>query len=199
MYFRPSKLSIPLTAGLLLAAANLFAQDAVTPADEAKPSFSASQSVQMTATVTAIDMVTREVTLQGEGGETQTVIVSEEARNLGQVSPGDVVTAEFVRELDIQVFADDGTELGGGALGASARAEEGDMPSGMMLQSEVITARVAGINLDNNTFTLQWPDDTVEEFEAQNPDNLRRAEVGDIVVITYTEAVGIIVVNPDSE
>jgi len=201
MNFSPSKFTIILAAGLLLASGSLFAQEAVAPAAAAedKPSFSASQSVQMTATVTAIDMATRAVTLQGEDGETQTIIVGEEARNLGQVKPGDVVTAEFVRQLDVEVFADDGSELGSSALGAAARAEEGEMPGGMVVQSEVVTARVAEINLDNNTFKLQWPDETVEEFVSQNPDNLRRAAVGDIVVITYTEAVGILVETPAGE
>jgi len=196
MNFSPRLLTLSLFAGLSLTAASLFAQEA---ASVEKPSFSASQTVQMTATVTAIDMATRSVTLQGEDGETETIVVGEEARNLGQVKPGDVLTVEFVRELDVQVYADDGSELGSGAVEAAARAEEGEMPGGVMVQSEVITARVAEINIENNTFKLQWPDESVEEFVARNPDNLKRAEVGDIVMITVTQAVGIIVERPDSE
>lgn len=201
MNFSVSKYLFVLAAGISLAAGSLFAQESAAQdaVAEDKPSFSASQSVQMTATVTAIDMATRAVTLQGEDGESQTIIVGEEARNLGQVKPGDVVTAEFVRQLDVQVFADDGSELGSEAIAAAGRAEEGQMPGGMVVQSEVVTARVAEINLEANTFKLQWPDETVEEFVAQNPDNLRRAAVGDIVVITYTEAVGILVETPASE
>jgi len=201
MNFSITKVAVLLVAGLSVFSTNLITRDALAQQaeDEAKPAFSASQSVQITATVTAIDMATRAVTLQGDGGETHTFIVGDEARNLGQVQPGDVVTAEFVRELDVQVFADDGSELGSGVLGAAARAEEGEMPGVVAVQSEVVTARVAEINIENNTFKLQWPDATVEEFVAQNPDNLRIAEVGDIVVITYTEAVGIIVEHPGSE
>ncbi len=196
MSFSRSCSTLVLFAGLSLATASLFAEEA---ASVEKPSFSASQSVQMTATVTAIDMATRAVTLQGEDGETQTITVGEEARNLAQVKPGDVVTVEFVRGLDVQVFADDGSELGSGAVEAAGRAEEGEMPGGVMVQSEVITARVAAINLDNNTFKLQWPDDSVEEFVAQHPEKLRLAAVGDIVVITYTQAVGILVERPAGE
>jgi hypothetical protein len=69
----------------------------------------------------------------------------------------------------------------------------------MAIASEVITARVAEINIEANTFKLRWADDSVEEYVAQNPENLKRAEVGDIVVITYTEAVGIVVEQPASE
>ncbi len=113
MNFSPRQFTLSLFAGLSLTTASLFAQEA---ASVEKPSFSASQTVQMTATVTAIDMATRSVTLQGEGGETETIVVGEEARNLGQVKAGDVLTVEFVRELDVQVFADDGSELGSGAV-----------------------------------------------------------------------------------
>jgi Cu/Ag efflux protein CusF len=164
-----------------------------------KPSFSAIQSVTLSATVEAIDMATRQVTLKGENGTSQTITVGEEARNLGQVQPGDVVTAEFVRELDVEVFADDGSELGAGGLAAAGRAEEGEKPGGMAIESQVLTARVAEINLDANTFKLQWPDESVQEYTARNPENLRKAAVGDIVVITYTEAVGIIVEAPAGE
>lgn len=201
MNFGFNKFAVILVAGVSLATYSLLAQDAAVENAETgdKPSFSASQTVQMTATVVAIDMATRAVTVKGEDGEAHIITVGEEAQNLGQVQPGDVVTAEFVRELDVQVFADDGSELGAGVLGAAARAEEGEMPGGMVVQSEIITARVADINLDNNTFKLQWPNDTVEEFVSQNPDNLRLAAVGDIVVISYTEAVGIIVEHSGSE
>jgi hypothetical protein len=47
------------------------------------------------------------------------------------------------------------------------------------------------INLETNTFKLEGPDGTVEEFAARDPENLRRAEVGDLVVTTVTEAVAI--------
>jgi hypothetical protein len=39
----------------------------------------------------------------------------------------------------------------------------------------------------------------VEEFVARNPDNLRRAEVGDLVVITTTEAVAVTVERKPAE
>ncbi len=188
--------SVSLSSGAILLSTNLLAQEGQA---QDKPSFSATQAVTLSATVDAIDMQTRQVTLRDEDGQTQTITVGEEARNLGQVKPGDVVTAEYVRKLDIDVFADDGSELGAGALSAAGRAEEGEMPGAMAIESQVLTARVAEINLDNNTFKLQWPDESVEEFVAQNPDNLKRTKVGDIVVIAYTEAVGIIVETPVSE
>jgi hypothetical protein len=47
--------------------------------------------------------------------------------------------------------------------------------------------------LDNNTFKLKDVEGTVTEFTARDPDNLRRSEVGDMVVIKIVQAIGIAV------
>jgi hypothetical protein len=179
-----------------LSASLALAQETAT---QQKPSFSASQSVELTAVVETINQETRQVALRTPDGELHELTVGPEARNLGQVEVGDHVTAQFIRKVDVQVFADDGSELGSGAMTAAGRTEEGQMPGGLVAETEVVTARVAAINIENNTFQLQWPDGSIEEFVAQNPDNLKRAEVGDIVMISYTEAVGIVVERPAAE
>ena len=38
---------------------------------------------------------------------------------------------------------------------------------------------------------LKGPDGVVEEYTAMNPENLKRAVVGDLVIMTLTEAVAI--------
>ena len=40
---------------------------------------------------------------------------------------------------------------------------------------------------------LKGPDGTVSEYVARNPENLKRAAVGDLVVMTVTESVAITV------
>lgn len=65
--------------------------------------------------------------------------------------------------------------------------------------SQVITAKVEAINLEANTFKLRWPDDSVEEYTAMNPENLKMAEVGDLVVITETISINISVEETGAE
>ncbi len=167
----------------------------VGAADEAvvedKPSFSARQSTMVTAEVEAIDQETREVTLRRADGEAITFTASEEARNLNMVRVGDIVNAEYVETLSIKVVANDGTELEKIELGGMARTEEGDMPGFAAFDATQVVASVEEINLEANTFKLKGPDGTVNEYVARNPDNLRRAEVGDLVIITVSEAVAI--------
>ena len=164
-----------------------------------KPSLFASQSRTVSAVVEAIDHETRVVTVRKPDGEEITFTASEEARNLPQVQVGDVLVAEYVESLSIQVVADDGMGTDAAKMAAVGRAEEGAMPGVAAMDSSVVVAKVVEINLDANTFKLAGPDGVVEEFVARNPDNLRRADVGDLVVITTTEAIAVTVERQPSE
>lgn len=180
---------LPLLAALLLTTSPCWSGESA-PAME-KPSLHTSQIATVTAKVEAINQETREVTLRGPEGNTVSFVVSEAAHNLDQVSVGDTVMAEYEQSLSIEVFANDGTEPNAGQLTAAGRAEKGEMPAGAIVNAQVITATVEEINLENNTFKLKGPSGEVKEYVARNPENLKKAAVGDLVVITYTEAVAI--------
>jgi len=164
-----------------------------------KPSFYASQSAVVTAKVTAIDHETRVVTVVRTDGEEITFTASEEARNLDQVSVGDILTAQYETTVSIEVIAHDGMEPDAAMASALARTEKGRMPGIAAMDAMVIVAKVEEINLEMNTFKLKGPDGEVNEYVARNPDNLRRSEVGDLVVITTTEAVAITVEEQAAE
>jgi len=181
--------TLALLAALLLIATPCWSDESAPATD--KPSIFTSQTVTMTAEVEAIDHETREVTLKGPEGNTASFVASEEARNLDQVSVGDIVMAEYEQRLSIEVFANDGSEPGTGEMAVAARSELGEMPGMAAVDSQVVTATVEEINLENNTFKLKYPSGEINEYVAQDPENLRKAEVGDMVVITYTEAIAI--------
>ena len=153
----------------------------------------ASQTAVVTAVVTAIDHETRVVTVQKDDGESLTFTASEEARNLGQVAVGDILMAEYEETLSIEVMPNEGMEPSVAAADAIARTEEGEMPGAAIMEATVITATVEDINIEANTFKLRYADDSVVEYAARNPENLKRSKVGDLVVITATQAVAIVV------
>ncbi len=184
-----------IACAIALCALNAWAGEHEASAD--KPSISASRTITVGAEVTAIDHETRQVTLTGGDGESFSFTASEHVRNLSQVEVGDLVLAEVHEEITISVHAGvEGYEPSAGELMATGRAEEGAMPGGAAMDTLVITAVVEEINLENNTFKLRGPEGNVREFVARNPENLRRSEVGDLVVITITQAVGIMVERP---
>ena len=156
-----------------------------------KPSFFAKQSINVTAKVEAINQETREVTLLRADGESITFTASEEARNLNMVRVGDIVNAEYVETLSIEVVANDGMEPDKLELAGMARTEEGQMPGMAAFDAQQVIATVEEINLEANTFKLKGPDGTINEYVARDPDNLKRSEVGDLVIITTSESVAI--------
>lgn len=153
---------------------------------------SAETAVETTAVVEAIDHETRVVTLRAEDDESVTLTAPAEAHNLDQVQVGDTITAVYIQRLDIEIVkVEEGTEPAAVAAMTEGRAEKGDTPAGAIMTSQVLVAIVEDINLENNTFKLREPEGEVNEYTAQNPENLKLAEVGDAVVITLTEAVGV--------
>jgi len=188
---RPIKFTIFVAFSLIGAIFSTMAGAADEPGMDEKPSFFASQSVKVTAVVEAIDHETRVVTLRRPQGDTVTFTASDEARNLDQVFVGDIVNAEYEEILSIKVVANDGTEPEKLELAGMERTAEGEMPGLTAFNAQSVTATVEEINLEANTFKLKGPDGTVTEYAARNPDNLRRSAVGDLVIITTSEAVAI--------
>ena len=128
-----------------------------------------------------------------ENGELFTSRVDDGARNLGQVSVGDIVYAHYTESVSIRVVEDDGQEPETFVQEDIARSAEGRMPGIAATESAVTTAIVEAINLDDNTFKLREPDGEVRQYVARNPENLRRSEVGDKVIKTETTSVVITV------
>jgi hypothetical protein len=189
--------ALTLLVTLLLFTSSCWSGESAPATD--KPSMSTSQTIIATAMVEAINHETREVTLRGPEGNSVSFVASEEARNLPQVNVGDIVTVEYVQSMTIDVIANDGIEPGVGELGAMARTAEGEMPGVAVVDSVVVTAIVEEINIEANTFKLKGPNGEITEYTARNPENLKKSEVGDLVVITYTEAIALSVEKTTAE
>jgi hypothetical protein len=181
------------SAGLVLSLLAFVAGNAGAEEELDRPQFHAAQSMLVQATVEAINPETREVKLKRSDGEIIEFVASEDARNLDQVSVGDIVTAEYVESLSIEVIANEGHEPDAGEMAAIARTEKGQMPGVAAIDVQVATATVEDINIEANTFKLRGPDGSVDEYVARNPQNLKRAKVGDLVVFTATTSVTIVV------
>jgi hypothetical protein len=190
-----SALVIAFVAGL---ASSAVLADGHEAAAVEKPSISATQKVMLTTVVEAVDLNARTVTLKGPEGNLKT-IKAERTPNLEQVQVGDQVNIEYVEHLSIEVFANDGTEPGQGVMSASAVNTPDEAPGGMEMVATVTTATVEEINIEANTFKLKLPGGEIKEFTARNPENLKKAEVGDLVVTTLTEAVAIYLAEVTAE
>ncbi len=152
--------------------------------------------VSATAKVKAVDQKTRHVTLQRPDGSLIKFVAGDQVRNLAQVKAGDDVNVTYYESLAYEV-----KKPGDGAPGASvaagaARAKLGEKPAGASVQVATVTATIAAIDKPANTVTLRTPDGELTTIKARHPENLDRVVVGDLVDITYTEALAISVETP---
>jgi Cu/Ag efflux protein CusF len=184
------KLATALYLALSVAGAHIALADQPKAAEDA-PQGEIAQATEVQATVTAIDLKTRMVTLKGADGKESSFYVDERAHNLPQVKVGDVVKIAYVEALAWKVnkskkAAPTPTEEVGGV-----RAEPGQKPSGAVARRVTITASIEAIDLANGTVTLKGPQGNSRTIKARNPANLKKVKVGDLVDITYTEAVAL--------
>jgi Cu/Ag efflux protein CusF len=156
----------------------------------APPRVVRSAEAVMTATVVAIDMQKRIVTLKGEDGQVKDIKVGEEAVNLPQVKVGDIVTVKYFESIAVEVMKP-GTVAGVGEKEAIVRAKPGEMPGGMAAKEVTVTATITAIDKQKGTLTLKGPEGKLNTVKVQDPANLDKVKVGDDLMITYTEALAI--------
>jgi len=119
-------ISVPAVCLLFVAAALLapFAPQAWAQAS-GMAGVGETETITVRATVKAIDLNTRTVTLVGPQGETATMKVGEQMQNLAQEKPGDTVVARYYESV-AYVIAPPGTKLPEDALAvAAARGRRG--------------------------------------------------------------------------
>ena len=104
------------------------------------------QTVAVTATVEAIDVASRQVTLKGPRGNSVTMTVDPQARNLAQVKVGDLVVARYYEALSL-TLKKDGKELRGSTdTSDAARTAAGERPGAAATRQVEVTADVIAVD-----------------------------------------------------
>jgi Cu/Ag efflux protein CusF len=153
------------------------------------------QEVQ-TATVVDIDKQSRFVTLrEGKGTKREfTIEAGPEVRNFDQLKVGDVVIATYQAAAALEILPAGSASTGEVTSSDAARAPKGTLPGAAAQQSISITSKLTAIDLKKHTVTLQGPDGKQRVIEVKDPERqarMTKLRVGDLVRITYVEAVAI--------
>lgn len=164
-------------------------QPALAPA----PVIAEREVITMTATVQAVDLRQRLVTLKPKGGKPFTIQVSEEVRNLPQVRVGDRVVARYTEAMAVQFSRD----ISGGLTGrretlSGDRAALGERPAGSVRNTVEIIANVLAIDQKTRKVTLQGPERSLTVRAPRDVD-ISRLDVGDQILLTYIEDLAIAV------
>ena len=160
---------------------------------EESPSWQTTTMVEETATVEAVDLSTRMVTLMVSQGNSVTFKASDEVKNLAQVKVGDVVKFKYYRSLAVRVLKEGEAFPKAGESAAMARAKPGEKPAGVVGTETTVNATIMAIDKAAKTAALKLEDGKTVTVTPRDPKNLEKVRVGDRIVITYTEAVAVFV------
>jgi ribosomal 50S subunit-recycling heat shock protein len=157
------------------------------------PSGKTEEVTEARATVTAIDLQKRRVSLKEADGAQVVVQAGDAVKNLDQIKVGDEVVVSYTEALAWQV-----KPAGQGAPGVTSTenvssAQPGEKPGGSLTSATTITATITAIDMAKDTVTLTGPEGGAMTIKARDPANLRKVKVGDLVDITYSEALAIAV------
>ena len=160
----------------------------------AKPAFSAMVKETKKFTLTAIDKPGRVVTIKNAAGDTISIECGPEVKNFAQLKVGDVVKTTYTEALTVHVEGAGEPEATSETM--TARAKEGEKPSGSIIERTTVKAKITAIDKAKGTATLQTMSGEHFTVTADDKANLDKVQVGNAVVVTYTVAHAIAVTKP---
>ncbi|MAT91078.1 MAG: hypothetical protein CME59_00605 [Halioglobus sp.] len=173
---------------LALAAAGATAEDA----DDAT-SGGRAMAMQMEAVVTAVDLETRQVSLQGPGGEIVTVNAREQVVKLEDVHVGDVLVATYMaalegelREPTAEELAEPWVVLEDGVV--SGEGEDPGIGAARMIRA---VCTIEGMNRVLGTVTVEDTRGNLHLITDVEPEKMEGVTLGQTLVIVYAEAVAL--------
>ncbi len=151
-----------------------------------------------TATVLSVDMETRRVTLRNEDGKEVTIIAGPEVRNLAQVKKGDVLRVTYRETMAYQVSRSGSATAGIGRSTEVQRAAPGENPWASVTGTTSVRATITNIDNAKGQVTLGGPQGGVMVVTVRDPSKLDQIRVGDLLDVTYTEALALTVEKGDA-
>lgn len=170
----------------LLVTTNAMAQNP-TIIDEGAP-------VSVTAKVVSINQKSRKVKIKTGDGRWQIFTAGNGVTNLDQVKKGDSVIVMYTEAVAYQVRKH-GNQTGVAVSDTAAAAVPGAKPAGDVQKHTTITATITAIDSSVPSVTFKGPDKETQTIKVKDPQHLIGVKVGDVVDITYTDAIAIKVIK----
>lgn len=177
--------ALTLCAPPLLYAAEVTTHVAVAPGQA-----SLAEELTARATVTAIDLATRKVSLKNAEGQTLDLIAGEEVTNLPQLKVGDVVALRYLQLLDLTLLKGTAGVRKRVVEVAADKAEAGEKPGAGIGKKVTLYGDVIAVDKGQQTITVKGVDHTLV-LKVHNPAQFALIAKGDQIKAVQTQAVGI--------
>ena len=185
-----TSLSKQLGAALLaLALAPLaFADNHGDPADEAG---GRAMAMVIEAVITDIDRETKQVTIEGPMGQSQTLTATEEVVSLDEVAVGDRIRATYIAALEGEVREPTEEEKENPWVVLEDAGQAPDMPAVGAARMIRAVCTIEGMNRVLGTVTVMDPRGKLHLIEDVEPEKMEGVLLGDTVVLVYSEALAL--------
>jgi len=196
------RVSLTLIAVLVLGACTPKVQTPPPPTvavREVQPSpdrLKQSAAVQVTATVVSVDQRRRRVTLKNAAGQTRTISVGPEVQNLAQVRRGDQVVVTFYESVLFHLLPAGSAQPGVAAAEGADRAAPGQLPGAVAADAVTVIVTVVAVDKNAPSLTVKDPEGEVVTLPVREASRLDPVKVGDLLQITYSQALAIAVERP---
>lgn len=182
---------IPASVGAAVLAASAIASVSAQTPTPMRVSDSAMVSVS--ATVQAIDVAKREVTLKGSLGNVITFTVDKRVTRLDEVKVGDKVVADYYVSFAAELRAPTAEEKANPKVTeqGTAKAPAGTEPAAGYLRVSRAVVTVEGLDRPTKSLTVKGPAGNFVTVEVNDVAKLSQLRLGDTIVVTYTEALAI--------
>ncbi|HEA3131774.1 TPA: hypothetical protein RVR73_003102 [Aeromonas hydrophila] len=148
------------------------------------------EAVSAQATVTAIDMASRKVSLKNAAGESLDIVAGEQVTNLANLKVGDVVALRYLQMLDLELLKGTAGVRKRIVEVAADKAEAGEKPGAGIGKKVTLYGDVIAVDKGQQTITVKGVDHTLV-LKVHNPAQFALIAKGDQIKAVQTQAVGI--------
>jgi len=187
-----NRIFVALGLAAAVAAAPASAQTGAVMAGTAPGKAGVVETMKVTATITAIDKATRDVTLKGPQGNEITVTAGPDVKNFDNLKVGDQVNLNYIEALTLELKKGGGMIVQRTEKAGAAGAKPGETPAGAVGRQVTVVADVVAVDPAKQTVTLKGPKRTVD-LRIPDSEQFKRIAKGDQVEATYTQAVALAV------
>lgn len=166
-----------------------FGQASKAPAEApgAKPSVSEVAAVKLRGTITAVDKENKTISIKGEGGRTLTLDVQDPSK-FETVKVGDPVVGTYYEAVAVQVRKADAGTPGVTVKEGRTSSKPGETPAGAIGREITVTGTITAIDKKQGSVTIKGPQGKSHTAKAKDPKNLENVKVGDLIELTYAQA-----------
>jgi Cu/Ag efflux protein CusF len=147
---------------------------------------------QVDTKVVSVDAPNHQVVLEGPQGHQVHVQLTDQAKDLGNLKPGDKVNIAVVRSVAAYLDTDVDKGLPGSLEreGVNRATKDNPNPGGEAYRQVQVQLQITKIDVKNNKVTLKGPEGESKTVDVVRPEvqaKLKDLKVGQSVVVTYTD------------